>query len=155
MPIEEQRKTAALAGGRIYEFDCGHEMPLRTIAGTVSIMLAHFADAVPPPSMTPCPAPPPWPYHRAQPWPDSRAVWRRRLGRATATSGRAARTSTPRFHGSARAAWAGWYAALLLHPLSQRPASAARVRAGGGGRPAAVGSVSPAGNVLNRVLQGR
>ena len=67
VPIEEQRKTAALAGGRIYEFDCGHEMPLRTIAGTVSIMLAHFADAVPPPSMTPCPAFPPWPYHRAQP----------------------------------------------------------------------------------------
>ena len=80
VPIEEQRKTAALAGGRIYEFDCGHEMPLRTIAGTVSIMLAHFADAVPPPSMTPCPAPPPRPYHRAQPWPDSRAVWWPQVG---------------------------------------------------------------------------
>ena len=123
MPIEEQRKTAALAGGRIYEFDCGHEMPLRTIAGTVSIMLAHFADAVPPPSMTPRPVP----RHPAvttapQPWPDCQAHARsggRRLGRATATSGRAARTSTPRFRGSVRAAWAGWYAALLLPPLSK------------------------------------
>ena len=40
--IEEQRKTAALVpGARMYEFDCGHEIPERTLEGTASIMLSH------------------------------------------------------------------------------------------------------------------
>ena len=49
VPIEQQRETAALVpGGRIYEFDCGHDMPARTEEGMVAIMLAHFYDSVAP-----------------------------------------------------------------------------------------------------------
>ena len=46
VPIETQRATAALVpNGRIYEFDCGHEMPQRTMIGMTAIMLAHFDSA--------------------------------------------------------------------------------------------------------------
>ena len=49
VPIELQRETASLVpGGRIYEFDCGHEIPARTEEGMVSIMQAHFYDSVAP-----------------------------------------------------------------------------------------------------------
>ena len=32
-------------GARIYEFDCGHEIPQRTMDAHVTIMLSHFSHA--------------------------------------------------------------------------------------------------------------
>ena len=107
------------------------------------------------PSMTPCPAPPtvalpPRPAVARLTRGLAAAGWAAQprlpaerpgpqLRASTARPGRRGRAGTPHCCCTPFPSWA----------------SAVRVRAGGGGRPAAVGSVSPAGNVLNRVLQGR
>ena len=55
VPIEEQRKTAALVpGARIYEFDCGHEIPARTLVNSQAIWNNDgYAHALQPPRTAP------------------------------------------------------------------------------------------------------